>query len=57
MQFYIDLEAYTKDQLVYINKSVINKRTLFRKYGYAPRGFPIIDTVGNNIIYSHVVIT
>ena len=43
MQFYINLKAYTKDQLVYINESAINKRTLFRKYSYIPKGLPIID--------------
>ena len=43
MQYYIDLAAFTEDQLVYMDKSAINERTLLRKYSFAPRGLPVIN--------------
>ena len=43
MQYYIDLAVFTEDQLVYVDKSAANERTLLRKYGFAPRGLPAID--------------
>jgi hypothetical protein len=43
MQYYIDLAAFTEDQLVYIDKSAANERILLRKYGFVPRGLPAID--------------
>ena len=35
-QFWIDMEVYTKDQLVFIDESAVNEKTLDRKYGWAP---------------------
>ena len=43
MQYYLNLAAFTKDQLVCIDKSAANKRTLLRKYGFALRGLPAIN--------------
>ena len=43
MQYYIDLAAFTKDQLVYIDESAANEKTLLRKYSFTPRGLPVID--------------
>jgi hypothetical protein len=43
LQYYLDLAAFTKDQLVYIDESAANKRTLLRKYGFTLRGLPAID--------------
>jgi len=43
LQYYIDLTAFTEDQLVYVDKSAINERTLLRKYGFTPRGLPAIN--------------
>ena len=43
MQYYINLAAFTKDQLVYMDESTVNKRTLLRKYSFTLRGLPAID--------------
>ena len=43
LQYYINLTAFTEDQLVYVDESAVNKRTLLRKYGFAPRGLPAIN--------------
>ena len=43
MQYYLNLAAFTKDQLVYVDESATNERTLLRKYGFAPRGLPVIN--------------
>ena len=43
LQYYLDLAAFTKDQLVYVDKSAANERTLLRKYGFALRGLPAIN--------------
>jgi uncharacterized protein (DUF2384 family) len=43
LQYYIDLAAFSEDQLVYVDESAANERTLLRKYGFAPRGLPAID--------------
>jgi transposase len=43
LQYYLDLAAFTKDQLVYVDESAANERTLLRKYGFAPRGLLAID--------------
>ena len=43
LQYYLNLAAFTEDQLVYINKSAANTRTLLRKYSFAPRGLPAIN--------------
>ena len=43
MQYYINLAAFTKDQLVYMDESTVNKRTLLRKYSFTLRGLPAIN--------------
>ena len=43
LQYYLDLAAFTEDQLVYVDESAANERTLLRKYGFALRGLPAID--------------
>ena len=43
MQYSLDIAAFTEDQLVYMDESAINKRTLLRKYGFALRGLPAIN--------------
>ena len=43
MQYYLDLAAFTEDQLVYVDESAVNERTLLRKYGFALRGLPAIN--------------
>ena len=43
MQYYIDLTAFTEDQLVYVDESAANERTLLRKCGFALRGLLAID--------------
>lgn len=43
MQFYLELDIYREDQLIYVDESAANERTLDRKYGWAPRGQPAID--------------
>ena len=37
------MEAYETEQLIYIDVSAANEKTLDRKYGWAPRGYPAID--------------
>ena len=43
LQYYINIAAFSEDQLVYVDESTVNERTLLRKYGFAPRGLPAID--------------
>ena len=43
LQYYLNLAAFTKDQLVYVNESAVNERTLLRKYGFALRGLLAIN--------------
>ena len=37
------MEAYKAEQLVYIDESAANEKTLERKHGWALRGYPAID--------------
>jgi len=43
LEYYINLASYTAKQLVFVDESAANERTLDRKYGWAPKGFPAID--------------
>jgi len=43
MEYYMNIDHYTPEQLVYVDESAANERTLDRKYGWAPKGLPPID--------------
>jgi len=43
MEYYMNIDHYTPEQLVYVDESAANERTLDRKYGWAPKGLPAID--------------
>ena len=43
LEYWQTLQAYTAEQLVFVDESAANERTLDRKYGWAPKGLPAIN--------------
>lgn len=43
-RWYMNLERWSPEMLVFVNEPAANERTLDRRYGWAPRGIPAIDT-------------